>query len=228
MTPSLGAFLAAGLKRQLLLAFRRPVDTLNPLLFFLVTVTLFPLGIGPEPAQLAEFAPGILWIVALLASLMAADGMFRNDYEDGSLEQLLLAPQPLYLSALSYVFAHWLLTGLPLTLLSPLFAVMLQLPVAAMPALLLSMLLGSAILSLIGSIGAALTVSLKRGGMLISLIIVPLYIPVLIFGSSAVRFSAQGLDAQPQLLLMGGFLSLAIGLAPFAIAAGLRISVDAG
>ena len=224
----LGPFLAAGLRRQLLLAFRRPVDTLNPLFFFLITVTLFPLGIGPDPSQLAKFAPGILWIVALLASLMAADGMFRNDYEDGSLEQLLLAPQPLYLSSLAYVFAHWLLTGLPLTLLSPLFAVMLQLPGEAVPALLLSMLLGTAILSLIGSIGAALTVSLKRGGMLISLIIVPLYIPVLIFGAGAVRYAATGFDAQPQLLLLAGMLSLAVALAPFAISAGLRISVDAG
>lgn len=225
---SLSAFLWAGLRRQLLLAYRRPVDTINPLLFFLLVVTLFPLGIGPDPQQLAEFAPGILWIVALLASLMAADGMFRQDYEDGSLEQLLLSPQPLYLSSLAYTFAHWLLTGLPLTLLSPLFATMLQLPAAALPALVLSMLLGTAILSLIGSIGAALTVSLKRGGMLISLIIVPFYVPVLIFGAGAVRFAAQGFDAQPQLLLLAGMLSLAVALAPFAISAGLRISVDAG
>lgn len=225
---SLRPFLAASLRRQLILAYRRPVDTLNPLLFFLLVVTLFPLGIGPDPGQLAEFAPGILWIVALLASLMAAEGMFRSDYEDGSLEQLVLSPQPLYLSALTYVFAHWLLTGVPLTLLSPIFALMLQLPAAAIPALLLSMLLGTALLSLLGSIGAALTVSLKRGGMLVSLIIVPLYVPVLIFGSSAVRFATQGLDSQPQLLLVGGMLSLAIALAPFAIGAGLRISIDAG
>ena len=221
-------FLGQSLRRQLILAYRRPVDTVNPLLFFLLVVTLFPLGIGPDPAQLAEFAPGILWIVALLASLLAAEGLFRSDYDDGSLEQLLLAPQPLYLSALSYVFAHWLLTGLPLTLMSPVFAVMLQLPYQAMGSLMLSMLLGTAILSLVGSIGAALTVSLKRGGMLISLIIVPLYVPVLIFGSSAVRYAAQGLDPQAQLLLLGGILSLAVALAPFAIAAGLRISVDAG
>lgn len=225
---SVNAFLGASLKRQLLLAYRRPVDTINPLLFFLLVVTLFPLGIGPEPAQLAEFAPGILWIVALLASLMAAEGMFRQDYEDGSLEQLLLAPQPLYLASLTYTAAHWLVTGLPLTLLSPLFATMLQLPVAALPVLMLSMLLGTAVLSLVGSIGAALTVSLKRGGMLISLIIVPLYIPVLIFAAGAVRFAAEGFDASPQLLLLAGMLSLAVALAPFAISAGLRISVDAG
>ncbi len=225
---SVGAFLGASLKRQLLLAYRRPVDTINPLLFFLLVVTLFPLGIGPEPAQLAEFAPGILWIVALLASLMAAEGMFRQDYDDGSLEQLLLSPQPLYLASLTYTAAHWLVTGLPLTLLSPLFATMLQLPVVALPVLMLSMLLGTAVLSLVGSIGAALTVSLKRGGMLISLIIVPLYIPVLIFAAGAVRFAAEGFDPAPQLLLLAGMLSLAVALAPFAISAGLRISVDAG
>ncbi len=221
-------FLRASLRRQLLLAFRRPVDTVNPLLFFLLVVALFPLGIGPDPAQLQKFAPGILWIVALLATLMAAEGMFRVDYEDGSLEQLLLAPQPLFLSSLTYVFAHWLITGLPLTLLSPMFAVMLQLPTEALPVLLASMALGTAVLSLIGSIGAALTVSLKRGGMLISLLVIPFYVPVLILGSAAVRFSVLGIDPQPQLLLLAGMLSLAVALAPFAIAAGLRISVDAG
>ncbi len=228
MSAPLIPFLRASLRRQLLLAFRRPVDTVNPLLFFLLVVALFPLGIGPDPAQLQKFAPGILWIVALLATLMAAEGMFRVDYEDGSLEQLLLAPQPLFLSSLTYVFAHWLITGLPLTVLSPLFAMMLQLPTEALPVLLASMALGTAVLSLIGSIGAALTVSLKRGGMLISLLVIPFYVPVLILGSAAVRFSVLGSDPRPQLLLLAGMLSLAVALAPFAIAAGLRISVDAG
>lgn len=221
-------FLLACMRRQLLLAFRRPLEIANPLLFFLLVVLLFPLGIGPDPQQLAQFAPGILWIVALLANLMAAESLFRVDFEDGTLEQLLLAPQPLYLSCLSYVLAHWLITGLPLTLLAPLFAVMLQLPAAALPALMLSLLLGTAVLSLVGSIGAALTVGLKRGGMLISLLIIPFYVPILIFGSGAVQFAAQGNSAQPQLVLLAGMLSLAIALAPFAIAAGLRISVDAG
>ncbi|MCZ6831353.1 MAG: heme exporter protein CcmB [Gammaproteobacteria bacterium] len=221
-------FLSACLRRQLLLAFRRPLEIANPLLFFLLVVMLFPLGIGPDPRQLAEFAPGILWIVALLATLLAAESLFRVDFEDGTLEQLLLTPQPLYLSCLSYVLAHWLLTGLPLTLVAPLFAVMLQLPPPALPALMLSLLLGTAVLSLVGSIGAALTVGLKRGGLLISLLIIPFYVPVLIFGSGAVQFAALGNSAQPQLLVLGGMLSLAIALAPFAIAAGLRISVDAG
>jgi heme exporter protein B len=221
-------FLWSSLQRQLLLAFRRPAEFLNPVLFFLLVVALFPLGIGPDPAQLREFAPGILWIVALLATLMAAETLFRSDYEDGTLEQLLLSEHPLFLSSLSYVLGHWLITGLPLTLLSPVFAVMLQLPVQAMGVLVTTMALGTALLSLVGSIGAALTVSLKRGGMLISLIILPLYVPVLIFGSGAVQLAAQGNDAMPQVLLLAGMLSLGVALAPFAIAAGLHISVDAG
>ena len=226
--PSMGRFFAACLRRQTLLAFRRPSEILNPLLFFLLVVALFPLGIGPDPAQLQEFAPGILWIVALLATLMAAEGLFRGDFEDGSLEQLVLSPQPLFIGSLAYVLGHWLITGLPLTLLAPVFAIMLQLPAEAIPALIASMALGSAILSLLGAIGAALTVSLKRGGLLITLIILPLYVPVLIFGSGAVQYAAIGADPGPQLLLLGGMLSLAVALSPFAIAAGLRISVDAG
>lgn len=225
---SLAAFLRASMRRQLLLAFRRPSEFANPLLFFLLVVALFPLGIGPDPRQLQMFAPGILWIVALLATLMAAEGVFRSDYEDGTLEQLLLAPHPLYWSALTYVTGHWLITGLPLTLLSPVFAMMLQLPTQALPVLMLSMALGSAVLSVLGSIGAALTVSLKRGGMLISLLILPLYVPVLIFGSGAVQYAVAGNDPLPQLLLLAGMLSLSLALAPFAIGAGLRISVDAG
>jgi heme exporter protein B len=226
--PPLLPFLVAGVRRQLLLAFRSPAEIVNPLLFFLLVVMLFPLGIGPDPAQLAGFAPGVLWIVALLATLMAAESLFRADYDDGTLEQLLLAPQPLYLGSLSYVLAHWLLTGLPLTLISPLVALMLQLPMAAWPTLMLSLLLGTALLSLLGSIGAALTVGLKRGGVLISILVMPFYVPVLIFGTGAVQFAAQGQAAAPQLLILGGMLSLTIALAPFAIAAALRISVDAG
>ena len=206
---------------------RRPVEVANPLLFFAIVVALFPLGLGPAPDKLAQFAPGILWIIALLANLLSADAMFRGDYDDGSLEQLLLAPQPLYLSVLSYTAAHWLVSGLSLTLVSPLFAVMLNLPEQAVPVLVLSLLLGTGVLSLVGSIGAGLTVGLKRGGMLISLLILPFYMPVLIFASSAVQSAAAGLPWAPQLAVIGAMLSLAIALAPFAISAGLRISVDA-
>ena len=215
------------LRRQLLLAVRRPIDIGNPLLFFAIVVALFPLGLGPAPEKLASFAPGVLWITALLSNLLTSDSVFRSDFDDGSLEQLLLAPQPLYLSALAYIGAHWLTTGLLLAIVSPLFAVMLNLPVAALGTLVVSLLLGTAVLSLLGAIGAALTVGLKRGGMLISLLILPLYMPALIFGSAAVQAAVSGVQAVPYLAILGAMLCLAIALAPLAVAAGLRISIDA-
>ncbi len=214
-------------RRQLVLAVRRPIEIGNPLLFFTMVVALFPLGLGPEPDQLADFAPGVLWIIALLSNLLTSDAVFRGDYDDGSLEQLLLAPQPLYLSVLAYIAAHWLITGLLLALVAPLFAVMLNLPGQAIGILVASLLLGTAVLSLLGCIGAALTVGLKRGGMLISLLILPLYMPVLIFGSAAVKAAVLGNPALPYLAILGAMLCLAVALAPFAIAAGLRISIDA-
>jgi len=215
------------LRRQLVLAVRRPIEIGNPLLFFAMVVALFPLGLGPAPDQLASFAPGILWIIALLSNLLTSDAVFRSDFEDGSLEQLLLAPQPLFISVLAYIGAHWLITGLLLALVSPVFALMLNLPGAAVLTLVLSLLLGTGVLSLVGCIGAALTVGLKRGGMLISLLILPLYMPVLIFGSAAVKAAVTGVAAGPYLAILGAMLCLAIALAPLAIAAGLRISVDA-
>ncbi|PIE39316.1 MAG: heme exporter protein CcmB [Gammaproteobacteria bacterium] len=215
------------LARQLLLAFRRPMDVVNPLLFFAMVLLLFPLGLGPDPQQLALFAPGILWVVALLANLLTADSLLRSDYDDGSLEQLLLAPYPLYISALCRCIVHWLLCGLPLVVLSPLFALMLHLPGSAIPALMLALLLGTAVLSFLGAIGAALTVGLKRGGMLISLIILPLYLPVLIVGSACVEAAVRGAPVQPFLLLLSAMLCLSLALAPLAVAAGLRISVEA-
>ncbi len=225
--PGSGQFCARLLHRQLLLAVRRPVEIGNPLLFFAMVVALFPLGLGPAPDKLAGFAPGVLWIIALLSNLLTSDTVFRSDFEDGSLEQLLLAPQPLYLSVLAYIGAHWLTTGLLLALLAPVFALMLNLPMAALGALVGSLLLGSAVLSLLGGIGAALTVGLKRGGMLISLLILPLYMPVLIFGSAAVQAAVSGIAAGPYLAILGAMLCLAIALAPLAVAAGLRISIDA-
>jgi heme exporter protein B len=215
------------LRRQLVLAVRRPIEIANPLLFFAMVVALFPLGLGPAPDKLTEFAPGILWIIALLSNLLTSDTVFRNDFDDGSLEQLLLSPQPLYLSVLAYICAHWLVTGLLLALVSPVFALMLNLPGEAIGALFFSLLLGSAVLSLVGGIGAALTVGLKRGGMLISLLILPLYMPVLIFGSAAVQAAIAGSPVGPYLAILGAMLSLAIALAPLAMSAGLRISVDA-
>jgi len=215
------------LRRQLLLAVRRPIEIGNPLLFFAMVIALFPLGLGPAPDQLADFAPGVLWIVALLSNLLTSDAVFRSDFDDGSLEQLLLAPQPLYLAVLAYISAHWLVTGLLLALVSPLFAVMLNLPGAAIPGLVASLVLGTAVLSLVGAIGAALTVGLKRGGMLISLLILPLYMPVLVFGSAAVQAAVNGVPIGPYMAILGAMLCLAIALAPLAVAAGLRISIDA-
>lgn len=225
--PGTPAFCLRLLRRQLVLAVRRPVEIGNPLLFFAMVVALFPLGLGPAPAQLAVFAPGILWIVALLSNLLTSDAVFRSDYDDGSLEQLLLSPQPLYLSVLSYILAHWLVTGFLLALVSPVFALMLNLPTQAIPALAAALLLGTGVLSLVGGIGAALTVGLKRGGMLVSLLVLPLYMPVLIFGAAAVEAATTGASVAPYLAILGAMLSLAIALAPLAIAAGLRISVDA-
>jgi heme exporter protein B len=220
-------FCARLLRRQLLLAVRRPVEIGNPLLFFAMVVALFPLGLGPAPEQLATFAPGVLWIIALLSNLLTSDSLFRGDFDDGSLEQLLLAPQPLFLSVLAYIGAHWLTTGLLLALVAPVFGLMLNLPLEALAVLVASLLLGTAVLSLLGGIGAALTVGLKRGGMLISLLILPLYLPVLIFGSTAVRAAVSGVPAGPYLAILGAMLCLAIALAPLAVAAGLRISIDA-
>ena len=225
--PTTGAFCLRLLRRQLVLAVRRPIEIGNPLLFFAMVVALFPLGLGPAPQQLALIAPGVLWIVALLSNLLTSDAVFRSDFDDGSLEQLLLSPQPLYLSVLAYVLAHWLVTGFLLALISPLFAVMVNLPAPAIPALAVAPLLGTGVLSLVGGIGAALTVGLKRGGMLVSLLVLPLYMPVLIFGTAAVEAAAAGNAVGPFFAILGAMLSLAIALAPLAIGAGLRISVDA-
>ena len=225
--PHTGQFCALLLRRQLLLAMRRPIEIGNPVLFFTMVIVLFPLGLGPAPDTLASFAPGVLWITALLSNLLTSDAVFRGDFDDGSLEQLVLAPQPLFLSSLAYIFAQWLTTGFVLTLVSPIFALMLNLPWSAVGTLIVSLLLGTAVLSLLGGIGAALTVGLKRGGMLISLLILPLYMPVLIFGGAAVQAAVIGAPAGPYLAILGAMLSLAIAFAPLAIAAGLRISIDA-
>lgn len=226
--PSTGyiALFLAVLKRDLLLAARRRSDMLNPLIFFLMVASLFPLGISPEPGFLAQIAPGVVWVGALLATLLSMDSLFRSDFDDGTLEQTLLSPQPLVLVVFAKVFSHWMMTGLPLTLLAPLLGVMLFLPAEGMGGLVLSLLLGTPTLSLIGAIGAALTVGLRKGGVLISLLVLPLYIPVLIFGSSAVQAAVTGLPLAGYLALLGAMLALGIVLAPLAIAAALRISVS--
>jgi len=213
-------------KRDVLLAFRRRSEIINPLLFFILVASLFPLGVSPDPDFLSQLAPGIVWVAALLATLLSLDGLFKDDYMDGSLEQLLLSPQPLFVAVLAKVLAHWVTTGLMLSLLAPLLATMLFLPEPGYWALFSSLLLGTPLLSLIGAIGAALTVNLKRGGVLVSLLVLPLYIPVLIFGSAAIKAGVQGLPIAGYLAFIGSLLALAVALAPLAIAAALRISVS--
>ncbi len=214
------------LKRDLLLSYRRKSDLLNPLIFFLMVATLFPLGVSPDPQFLADVAPGVVWVAALLATLLSMDSLFRSDFEDGTLEQILLSPQPLFLVVLAKVLGHWMMTGLPLTLLAPLLGVMLFLPADGMAGLVLSLLLGTPTLSLVGAIGAALTVGLRKGGVLISLLVLPLYIPVLIFGSGAVQAAITGLPLGGYLALLGAMLALGLVMAPLAIGAALRISVS--
>ncbi len=222
---SLSQLFSAVLKRDLLLSFRRKSDLVNPLIFFLMVATLFPLGVSPEPTFLADVAPGVVWVAALLATLLSLDGIFRSDYDDGTLEQVMLSPQPLMVVCLAKVVAHWMTTGLPLALMSPLLGVMLFLPMSAMFGLVVSLLIGTFVLSLIGAIGAGLTVGLKRGGVLISLLVLPLYIPVLIFGSGAVQAAVAGLPLAGYLALLGAMLALGIVLAPLAISAAVKISV---
>ena len=222
-TSSLAGAFKATLARDLRQALRRRSELINPLVFFALVITLFPLGISPDKALLAT---RLLWVAALLATLLSLDGLFRQDLEDGSLEQLLLTPQPLPLLVLAKVAGHWLLTGLPLALMAPLLGVMLGLPSGAFGVLIASLALGSMSLSLIGAIGAALTVGLRRGGVLLSLIILPLYIPVLIFGTGAVQSAVNGMPSLAHLAILGAMLALALLLAPLAIAAGLRLSIN--
>ncbi|MFD1217939.1 heme exporter protein CcmB [Microbulbifer celer] len=214
------------LRTELLLALRRRSDIANPLLFFITVLALMPLGIGPEPELLARMAPGLIWVMALLATLLSQESLFRSDYEDGSLEQLALQSQPLYFPALAKVLVHWAVTGLPLTVLSPVLGMMLNLPEDGYLPLALSLLLGTASLSLIGAIGAALTVALRRPGLLLALIIMPLYVPVLIFGTGTVQAALDGYGYNVQLAVLGAILAGAAALAPLAAAGAIRISLD--
>lgn len=212
--------------RDLRLALRTGHELVNPLIFFVLVVSLFPLAITPTPQLLQEAAPGVIWVSALLAVLLSLDRLFKQDYEDGSLDQLMLSPNPLVVLVLAKVLAHWLLTGLPLVLVSPLLAMFLSVPDAALPALVYSLLLGTPVLSLVGAIGVSLTVAINRGGVLLSLIVLPLYIPVLIFGANAIDVAADGLTVSGQLLFLAAALVLAVSLAPLAIALALRITAS--
>jgi heme exporter protein B len=223
---SAGAAFAGVLRRDLRLGLRQRSDLILPLLFFVMIVCLFPLGTRPEGQLLARYGPAILWIAALLSTLLAMERLFRSDFEDGSLEQILLSPYPTAWLVLAKLLAHWLSSGLLLVVISPLLALVLGLPPKVIPVLTLSLLLGTPVLSLIGAIGMALTVGLPRGGMLLALLVLPLYTPVLIFGANSVSAALDGLPVQGPMLLMAAMLVLALTLAPLAIAAALRRSVE--
>ena len=215
---------SAYLRRDLLLAYRRRGEAASPLIFFVMVSTLIPLGITPESARLAEIAPGIIWVMALLATLLSTDSLFASDYQDGSLEQLLISPQLLAMPVLGKVTAHWMVTGLPLTLASPLLGLMLALPAAGYVPMMASLAIGTACLSLVGSVGAALTVSLRKGGLLLSLLVMPLYMPVIIFGSATVQNAIDGFAWSGPLAILGAMLAAAIALCPLAAAGALRLT----
>jgi len=218
------SFMLSVIRRDLLLVMRHPAEMINPLVFFVLVVALFPMGISPEASLLSQTAAGIVWVAALLATLLSLEILFKADFADGSLEQLLLAPQPAWMLVLAKVFVHWLVSGLPLVLLSPVVATMLFLPAEAMPALLLSLLIGTPTLSLFGAVGAALVTGVKNGGMLISLLVLPLYIPVLLFGTGAVTAAAQGMPVGGYLAYLGAMFIFALMATPWAAAAALKIS----
>ncbi len=212
------------LKRDLTLAMRRRTDLMTTLFFFVIVVSLFPLGIGPEMNTLRLIAPGVVWVAALLASMLALERLFAADHADGTLEQMLLTPQPLALLVFAKIFAHWLVSGVPLVLMAPLLGLQYDLSSEGLQVLLISLLLGTPTLSLIGAIGAALTLGLRGGGVLVSLLVLPLTIPVLIFGAGSVEATVSGLGGDGHLYMLGALLVMSLVLAPVASAAALRIS----
>jgi len=221
----MGAF-GCIVRRDLLLAFRRRSDVFNTLVFFVIVVSLFPLGVGPEPNQLRAMAPGVIWVAALLATMLALNRLFAADYADGTLEQMVLAPEPLFLLVIAKVLAHWLVTGLPLVLIAPVLGVQFDMPADALGVLVAALALGTPVLSLIGAVGAALTLGVRGGGVLVALLVLPLFIPVLVFGAGAVVTTSAGLSPQAHLLLLGAFVLFALVLSPWAIATALRIALD--
>jgi heme exporter protein B len=223
---SLARAFYALLRRDLVIAFRRRSEMVNPLLFFVLVTSLFPLGVGAQPKLLSLMAPGVVWVAALLAALLSLDTIFRSDFEDGTLEQLMLSAQPVSVLVIAKVLAHWLITGLPLLLVAPMLAIFLGMPSQGIGTLVTSLLFGTPALSLIGAIGVALTVGLRKGGVILSLLVLPLYVPVLIFGAGAVGNAAMGIDAAAQMYIMAAFLVLSLTLSPVATAAALRVSLS--
>lgn len=214
------------IRRDLVLALRRRSEVANPLLFFILVITLFPLGIGAQPHLLQAIAPGIIWVSALLAAMLSLDSLFRSDFDDGSLEQILLSSHPASILVLAKIIAHWLVTGLPLLIVAPLLAIFLGMPTHSLGILLLTLLLGTPVLSLIGAIGVALTVGLRKGGMILSLLVLPLYVPVLIFASNAVEIAGSGLPVTAQINILISILIMATVLAPWPTAAALKMSIN--
>lgn len=218
--------LTASLRRELLLAARRRGEVVTALFFFIVVTSLFPLGIGPEPALLRQIGPGVLWVAALLATLLGLPRLFAADHADGTLEQMALSPQPFVLQMAGKVAAHWLLCGLPLVLLAPLLGLQFDLAADTLAVLTLSLLLGTPLLSLVGAIGAALTLGVRGGGVLLSLLVLPLFIPALVFGAGSVEAQAAGLGARGHLSVLGAMLVVAAAFAPWATTASLRIALE--
>jgi heme exporter protein B len=212
--------------RDLTLVWRCRSDMLSTVFFFVIVVSLFPLGIGPETQLLRSIAPGVVWVAALLASLLSLGRLFANDYQDGTLEQLLLTPQPVFLVVLGKVLAHWIVAEIPLVLIAPLVGLQFDLSRETLLVLFVSLLVGTPILSLIGSVGAALTLGLRGGGVLISILILPLYVPALIFGAGAVEASIIGMSAAANLYLLGAFAIVSLIFSPWAASAALRISLE--
>jgi len=214
------------IRRDLLLAWRRRSDVATAVLFFVIVVSLFPLGIGAEPNLLRAIAPGVIWVAALLACMLSLTRMFASDHADGTLDQMLLSAAPLGMIVVARVFAHWVVSGLPLVVLSPVLALQFDLDQSLLGVLVLSLLLGTPILSLVGAIGAALTLGLRGGGFLLALLVLPLYVPVLIIGAGALDAAAAGLGPAAHFLVLAGLLVLASAFTPWAIAAALRISAE--
>lgn len=218
--------LFATIKRSLLLTFRQPSDLLNPLFFFVLVLALFPLGVGPSEQMLQLIAPGVIWVAALLATLLSMESLFRGDFDDGSLDQILVSQSSLLVVTAGKIVAHWLSTGLPLVLLSPLLGLMFSVNEAGIEGIVISLLLGTPVLSLLGAVGASLTVGLKKGGVLIALLVMPLYVPVLILGTALVETAQLGGDYDGHMLWMGALLALMSGVAPVAAAGGLKVSLS--
>jgi heme exporter protein B len=218
-------FLAV-LRRELQVALRRKGDVLNVLVFFVVVASLFPLGVGPEPNQLRAMAAGVVWIAALLAALLSLPRLFAADHVDGTLEQMLVAPQPLASIVLAKIAAHWLTTGLPLAIAAPLIGLQYDLPADALAILLASLLIGTPVLSLLGAAGAALTLGVRGGGALLGLLVLPLFVPVLVFGAGAVTASLIGINPSAHLSLLGAFLAVSSIVGPWAACAALRVALD--